>query len=97
MYDKAGLIDLALEDCAAVLEVDVAHSKARNKRARIFENQGKYQPALTELCALQLHFMHSNKDALMRGMPLNPPVEQEKMEELCNKCIPSAMEEAVKR
>jgi len=97
MYEKAGLIDLALEDCAAVLKVDVAHSKARNKRARIFENQGNYQPALTELCALQLHFMHSNKDALMRGMPLNPPVEQEKMEELCNKCVPSAMEEAVKR
>ncbi|GMI17304.1 hypothetical protein TrLO_g676 [Triparma laevis f. longispina] len=97
MYEKAGLLDLALEDCGTVLELDAKHAKARNKRARIFEGQGKWKEALTEYCAVQLDFMHSNKEKLIRGIPLDPPVDQAKMEELCDKCVPEAMTEAEAR
>ena len=94
MYEKAGMVDLALDDCAQVLELEVAHEKARKKRARIFESLVEFKRALTELCAIQLDFMHKNKASLMRGIPLNPPVEQKKMEDLCEACLPGATEEA---
>jgi len=97
MYEKAGLTDLALEDCSEVLDLDKSHKKARNKRARIFESMGSYKSALSELCAMQLDFMHKNKESVLRGVPLQPPVDNKKMEDLCDLCMEQAEELANER
>ena len=64
MYEKAGMIELALEDCDAILALDNVHSKARTRKLRILESQKRYQEALVEICALQLRFMHDNRDKI---------------------------------
>ena len=50
-------------DCLLKREIE---SLARNKRARIFEGQGKWKEALTEYCAVQLDFMDLNWDKVRK-------------------------------
>jgi len=54
MYEKAGLAELALVDCDAVIEKDVGHSKARMRKLRLLENEKQYRDALVEVCSIQL-------------------------------------------
>ena len=90
MYERAGNTELALADCDTVLDLDATSHKARTKRSRILENTGKFDEALAELCAVQLKFMHDNKDKMRMGIDVGqPPVDQAKMEEVCEKCLPS--------
>ena len=64
MYEKAGMVELALEDCDAILALDNGHSKARTRKLRILESNKRYNEALVEICALQLRFMHDNRDKI---------------------------------
>ncbi len=98
MYERAGNPVLALEDCGTVLDLDPSSAKARLKRSRILEGEGMYDEALAELCAVQLMFMHDNKDKLRLGVDVGqPPVDQTKMEEVCEKCIPKNFLDASQR
>ncbi|KAL3775263.1 hypothetical protein ACHAW5_010901 [Stephanodiscus triporus] len=96
MYEKASLPDLALSDCDSVLALDPGHSKARTRRLRILESQDRHAEALVEVCALQLKFMHDNRDKLRLGLPPagNPPVSQSKIEELVTLVQPGEIERA---
>ena len=96
MYEKATFPDLALSDCDAVLNLDPAHSKARTRRLRILESQKRHTEALVEVCALQLKFMHDNRDKLRLGLPPtgHPPVSQNKIEELVTLIQPQEMKRA---
>jgi tetratricopeptide (TPR) repeat protein len=92
MYEKGGLADLALMDCTFILEHDVGHNKARTRTLRILESQERYSEALVQICALQLKFMQENRAQLRMGVPLQPPVPQQKLEEVIAKLIPSEVE-----
>jgi len=92
MYEKAGLPDLALHDCDAILEIDTMHIKARNRKLRILESLSRHSEALVEVCALQLKFMKENKDNIRMGVPVIPPVPQSKLEELMAHILPKEME-----
>ena len=95
MYEKAGLPDLALEDCRSILDQDVGHEKARTRRLRILESQNNYAEALVEVCALQLKFMHDNRDKLRLGIHVTPPVPQSKLEEFLQHLLPAEVERYV--
>ncbi|KAL3784526.1 hypothetical protein HJC23_012161 [Cyclotella cryptica] len=94
MYEKAALPDLALSDCDAVLSHDPSHSKARTRRLRILESLQRYPEAIVEVCALQLKYMHDNRDKIRLGLPPSgsPPVPQSKIEELVMEILPAEME-----
>jgi mitochondrial import receptor subunit TOM70 len=92
MYEKAGLPDLALEDCATILDMDVGHIKARTRKLRVLESQGKYPDALIEVCAIQLKFMKDNRDKLRMGIPVQPPIPQNKLEEFIQMLLPPEIE-----
>lgn len=92
MYEKGGVPDLALEDCATVLKEDVAHIKARTRRLRILESQERWEEALVEMCALELKFMQENREKLRIGIAVTPPVPHVKLEEILQKVIPKAVE-----
>lgn len=92
IYEKGGFADLALLDCAAILEQDVGHNKARTRTLRILESQERYPEALVQVCALQLKFMQENRAQLRMGVPLQPPVSQQKLEEIIAKIIPGEVE-----
>ena len=96
MYEKASLPDLALSDCDAVLDLDPVHPKARTRRLRILESQGRHADALVEVCALQLTFMNDNRDRLRLGLPPagSPPVSQSKIEDLVAIVRPGEIERA---
>ena len=51
-----------------------------------------FEDALVEVCALQLQFMQENRDKIRMGMPLTPPVSQNKIEELMGKILPGEIE-----
>jgi tetratricopeptide (TPR) repeat protein len=95
MYEKAGLFDLALIDCNTVLEQDVNHQKARIRILRILESQERYGDALVQICALQLKFMQENRAQLRMGIPLQPPVSQQKLEDTVAKLIPAEVEKCM--
>jgi hypothetical protein len=101
MYEKGNLPELAVEDCNKILEVyDISHSKARQRKLRILENQFKdYYQALVECCALQLLYMQQNRDQLRMGLPAAtpPPVPQAKLEELVQKLVPEQLDEYYKK
>ena len=92
MYEKGGVPDLALEDCATILADDVGHIKARTRRLRILESEEKWEDALVEMCALELKFMQDNRDKLRMGIPVTPPVPHSKLEEILQKVIPIAVQ-----
>jgi len=92
MYEKAGLPDLALHDCDAILAIDTMHFKARKRKLRIFESTSRYSEALVEVCALQLKFMKDNREKIRMGLPLTPPVPQAKLEELIGYILPKEIE-----
>lgn len=96
MYEKASFPDLALSDCDAVLALDPSHAKARTRRLRILESQGRHPEALVEVCALQLKFMNDNRDKLRLGLPPtgSPPVPQSKIEELVTVIQPGEIKRA---
>ncbi|KAL7538698.1 hypothetical protein ACHAWF_006184 [Thalassiosira exigua] len=96
MYEKASLPDLALSDCDAVLAIDPGHQKARTRRLRVLESQGRHAEALVEVCALQLKYMNDNRDKLRLGLPPagHPPVSQSKIEELVKLLQPGEEERA---
>jgi tetratricopeptide (TPR) repeat protein len=95
MYEKGGLADLALADCATILEAEVGHTKARTRMLRILEEQHRYREALIQVCALQLKFMKDNQAQLRMGIPVTPPVSQQKLEELVSKLLPAEVEKYV--
>lgn len=88
MYEKGGVPDLALEDCATILNQHVGHIKARTRRLRVLETEEKWQEALVEMCALELKFMQDNRDKLRMGIAVTPPVPHSKLEEILQKVIP---------
>mmetsp|Transcript_24376 Transcript_24376/g.70129 ORF Transcript_24376/g.70129 Transcript_24376/m.70129 type:complete len:654 (+) Transcript_24376:148-2109(+) len=92
MYEKSGDNTLALVDCDAILDRQPAHQKARNRRLRILEAMGRPSDALIEVCALQLQFMQENRDKIRMGIPLTPPVSQNKIEDLMGKILPGEIE-----
>jgi len=92
MYEKAGMVELALEDCDAILALDNGHSKARTRKLRILESNKRYNEALVEICALQLRFMHDNRDKIRLGIQVPPPVTQEKINEVVSYILPSEVE-----
>ena len=51
-----------------------------------------FEDALVEVCALQLQFMQENRDKIRMGMPLTPPVSQNKIEDLMGKILPGEIE-----
>jgi import receptor subunit TOM70 len=93
MYEKGGMQELALEDCVAILDKEIGHTKARTRKLRILEGLKRWPEALVEVCAVQLLFMQSNRNNLRMGLPVPPPpVPQSKMEEILMEIIPSAEE-----
>lgn len=54
MYEKAGMGELTLEDCAKILDMDISHEKARLRKLRVLESEKKWIEALQEICAIQL-------------------------------------------
>lgn len=54
MYEKAGMGELTLEDCAKILDMDISHEKARLRKLRVLESEKKWTEALQEICAIQL-------------------------------------------
>jgi len=92
MYEKAGMLELALEDCEGILSLDVGHSKARTRKLRILESEKRYQEALVEICALQLRFMHDNRDKIRLGIQVPPPVSQEKINEVVSYILPTEVD-----
>jgi len=95
MYEKGKMYDLALSDCDAILARQPSHQKARNRRLRILESQNRYRDAIVEVCALQLQFMQENRDKLRMGIPLTPPVSQNKIEELMGHILPEEIEKCL--
>jgi import receptor subunit TOM70 len=96
MYEKGGVPDLALEDCATILAEDVGHIKARTRRLRVLESEEKWQEALVEMCALELKFMQDNRDKIRMGINVTPPVPHSKLEEILQKVIPIEVEKQMK-
>jgi len=92
MYEKGGLPDLALADCTSILEQEPHHNKARTRSLRILESQEKYSEALVQICALQLKFMKDNQSQLRMGIPVQPPVPQQKLEDMVQKMLPAEVE-----
>ena len=89
MYEKADVLELALEDCNAILELQMDHSKARARKLRILESLQRWPEALQEVCAAQLLFMQTYRTQIRLGLPVPaPPVPQSKMEEVLNHIIP---------
>ena len=95
IYEKGGFADLALLDCSTILEQDLGHNKARTRTLRILESQERYNEALVQVCALQLKFMQDNRAQLRMGVPLQPPVSQQKLEEIIAKIIPAEVEKCM--
>lgn len=90
MYEKAGMAELALEDCDGVLAKDPQHTKARLRKLRLLEQLKRYYDALVQVCAFQLLFMQANRTNLRMGLPTpQPPVPQSKMEEIIGQVLPS--------
>ena len=93
MYEKADMPQLALEDCDAILEKEMNHTKARTRKLRILEGLDRYHDALIQVCAIQLLYMQTNRSNLRYGLPVPPPpVPQSKMEEIMEKILPTDME-----
>jgi import receptor subunit TOM70 len=98
MYEKAGVLELALDDCDQLLELELTHTKARARRLRLLEAMQKYDQALQEFCAINLLFMQANRVNLRMGLPVPPPpVPQQKMEELLNQILPQETEKYLAR
>lgn len=78
-YEKAGIhfYDFALHDVNIVLKSDAKHLKARARRARIYEAQGKLQEALIEYT---IHF--STEQEMMQSTGGGNPTEGMKIQEL---------------
>jgi len=73
MYEKAGDLDKAMSDIMLVLQADPVHLKARLRRARIFEQQGKGYEALDDY--VMSMFIERAKNL--------PPTTTEKADEVC--------------
>lgn len=96
MYEKGNLPELALEDCSKILDTyDKNHVKARTRKLRILESFKEFYQGLVEVCALQLLYMHQNREQLRMQLPpaSQPPVPQSKLEELLQKVLPDKLEE----
>jgi len=97
MYEKAQMPDLALHDCDLILEMDAMHTKARTRKLRILESLSRHIEALVEVCALQLKFVQDNRDKLRMGIPVTPPVQQSKIEELMGHILPNEIDVQLNR
>lgn len=96
MYEKAGVHELALDDCDRILELEMTHPKARSRKLRVLETLKRFPEALQEVCATQLLFMQANRTNLRMGLPVPPPpVPQSKMEEILNEMLPAETEKYV--
>jgi mitochondrial import receptor subunit TOM70 len=97
MYEKANLPELALEDCVSILDKDVDHAKARQRKLRLLEEPlHRWYDALVEVCAVQLLFMRTHRNAMRMGLPIpNPPVSQATMENLVGKLLPDEVQKHV--
>lgn len=92
MYEKAGLMELALDDCDSVIKKDAGHTKARIRKLRLLESDKRYHEALVEVCAVQLRFMRENREKLRLGIPVQPPIPQDKIEQLMGHVLPEELE-----
>lgn len=98
MYEKGKFIDLALDDCNAILDIDMNHTKARTRKLRILESTEKNYEALIEVCCFQLLYMQEHRDKLKFGLPCpEPPVPQSKLEDLMNLISPPKVVEYMKK
>ena len=70
--------------------IDVSHSFILVPSLLLLFNL--FEDALVEVCALQLQFMQENRDKIRMGMPLTPPVSQNKIEDLMGKILPGEIE-----
>jgi len=89
------LTELALFDIDAVIKRDVGHTKARLRKVRLLECEKQYRDALVEVCAIQLRFMRENREKLRLGIPVQPPVAQDKIEELMKQILPQEVEQTL--
>ena len=92
MYEKGGLPDLSLADCDSVLDLDPSHTKARTRKLRVLESEGRHGDALVEVCAIQLKFMQENREKLKMGIQVKPPVPQSKIEDLMGNIVPGEID-----
>lgn len=98
MYEKAGLAELALEDCERILAMEKTHLKARLRKLRVLEGEKRFVEALVEVCALQLNFMNENRDKIRMQLAIpQPPVSQSKIEELLAQILPAEMDSQFER
>mmetsp|Transcript_20958 Transcript_20958/g.25950 ORF Transcript_20958/g.25950 Transcript_20958/m.25950 type:complete len:628 (-) Transcript_20958:188-2071(-) len=98
MYEKAGIADLALDDCERILEMDKGHLKARLRRLRVLEGKQMWMPALVEVCALQLNYLNENRDKIRMGSSIpEPPVSQSKIEDLLGHILPLEVDDQYSR
>lgn len=98
MYEKADMPELSLEDCDAVLQRDMQHTKARLRKLRLLEQMKRYYDALVQVCAFQLLFMQANRTNMRMGLPLpQPPVPQSKMEEILQQVLPDEVAKYVQK
>jgi len=77
MYEKSGLFESSLGDCAWVLANNPRHVKVRNRRSRIYKAQGRFKDALVECCAVMVAEQMAIKQDLEQWKG-NQPVFQQK-------------------
>jgi tetratricopeptide (TPR) repeat protein len=77
MYEKSGLFEASLGDCAWVLATNPGHVKVRNRRSRIYKAQGRLKDSLVECCAVMVAEQMAMK-AELEPWKSNPAVFQQK-------------------
>lgn len=82
MYEKAQLLDAALEDCTVVLAMNTGHVKVRKRRARIYSSQGRPQDALVEYCAVLITETMEIKRLLEPYKDYPPAVQQQQQQKV---------------
>ncbi|KAJ1436684.1 hypothetical protein B484DRAFT_358615 [Ochromonadaceae sp. CCMP2298] len=99
MYEKSEVLDKALTDIIVVLSMDAFHLKARARRARIYETQGKQKLALEEYVLATLLQQRKNEpathqariDAIVKAMTLktSPALFKKTRAEGTHRVLPS--------
>lgn len=78
--ERLNELEASLADCAVVLEANKMHAKVRRRRARIYEQLGRFDDALVEICADLLIQREDFKRALKEGKQPEAPVPVDNVE-----------------